>query len=88
MNAIEQKLAKWEASLVSSIPVGGLLTRNPVVYKWKGPFRAWLVREAALWRMHDLMAQSYSLHQMGHGLGARILLRSGLEATKDDPLPS
>lgn len=48
MNAIEQKLAKWEASLVSSIPVGGLLTRNPVVYKWKGPFRAWLVREAAL----------------------------------------
>jgi len=27
-----------------------------------------------------LMTQSYALHQQGHGLGARILLRSGLES--------
>lgn len=38
-----------------------------------------MVRELAFWREHDLMAQSYVLHQQGHGLGARILLRSAFE---------
>lgn len=79
MDAIERKLASWKASLVSSISLGSLLARNPVAHKWKAPFRALMLREAALWRMHDLLSQSYSLHQMGHGLGARILLRSGIE---------
>lgn len=32
------------------------------------------------WRLNDLMTQSYALHQQGHGLGARILLRSGFES--------
>ncbi|WP_173932984.1 hypothetical protein [Chelativorans sp. Marseille-P2723] len=72
-------MARWKASLVSSIPVCGLVARNPDAYKWKGLFRVWVVRKAALWRMHDLMAQSYSPQQMGDGLGARILLRSGLK---------
>lgn len=79
MEAIEQNLAAWKTLRSASIPVGGLLSRNPIAYKWKAPFRVWILREAALWRMHDLLAQSYLLHQMGHGLGARILLRSGLE---------
>jgi len=79
MEEIEQILANWKASLVQNIPVGGLISRNPVVYKRKSPFRCWMLREAALWRQHDLMVQSYDLHRHGHGLGARILLRSGFE---------
>lgn len=80
MHAVEQNLANWKESLFPSIPVGGLLSRNPVAYKWKAPFRAWMLREAVFWRLHDLMTQSYALHQRGHGLGARILLRSGFES--------
>ena len=60
--------------------MGGLLSRNPVAYKWKAPFRAWLLREAVFWRLQDLLTQSYALHQQGHGLGSRILLRSGFES--------
>lgn len=79
MNAVEQKLASWKDSLLSSIPVSGLLSRNPVAYKWKATFRVWMLRETVFWRLNDLMTQSYALHQQGHGLGARILLRSGFE---------
>jgi hypothetical protein len=78
-NVVEQNLANWKESLLTTIPVGGLLSRNPIAYKWKAPFRAWMLREAAFWRLHDLMTQSYTLHQQRHGLGARILLRSGFE---------
>lgn len=79
MNSIEQNLNNWQASLVESISVEGLLARNPVAYKWKAPFRCWVLREAALWRLTDLLTQSLALHEQGHGLGARILLRSGFE---------
>ncbi len=40
-----------------------------------------MLREAVFWRLNDLLSQSYTLHQQKHGLGARILLRSGLETT-------
>ena len=79
MDNIEQNLANWRASHMASIPVGGLLTRNSIAYKWKAPFRCWVLREAALWRVTDLLTQSYALHNQGHGLGARILLRSAFE---------
>ena len=79
-HAVEQNLANWKLSLLRNIPVGGLLSRNSVAYKWKAPFRVWMLREAVFWRLHDLMTQSYALHQQGHGLGARILLRSGFES--------
>ena len=79
MGDVQQILADWGGSLVQKIPVGGLLTRNPVAYKWKSSFRVWMVRELTLWRSHDLMVQSSVLHQQGHVLGARILLRSGFE---------
>lgn len=79
MNEVEQNLANWGGSLFPSIPVGGLLSRNAVAYKWKSLYRVWMLRELAFWREHDLMVQSYALHQQGHGLGARILLRSGFE---------
>jgi len=80
MNSIEQKLASWKEVLLQSIPVGRLLSRNPVVYKRKAPFRIWMLREAVFWRLHDLMTQSFALHQQGYGLGARILLRGGFES--------
>lgn len=79
MNTVEQNLANWKSSLMTSIPVGGLLSRNEIAYKWKSPFRIWMLREAVFWRLHDLLVQSYALYQQGHGLGARVLLRSGLE---------
>jgi hypothetical protein len=80
MNDVEQNLALWKDSLFHSLPVGGLLARNPVAHKWKAPFRSMLLREAVFWRLHDLLTQSYALHQQGHGLGARILLRSAFES--------
>jgi hypothetical protein len=76
---IEENLNNWKNSLFQSIPLAGLLSRNPVVYKWKAPMRSWMLRESLLWRQHDLMTQSYSLFQQEHLLGARILLRSGIE---------
>jgi len=79
MNAVEQNLSNWNAALFPKIPVGGLLARNPVAHKWKAPFRSMMLREAAFWREHDLMSQSYDLHVLEYGLGARILLRSGFE---------
>lgn len=79
MDTIEQNLANWRISLMTSIPIAGLLSRNPIAYKWKASFRCWLLREAAFWRVTDLLTQSHALHQQGHVLGARILLRSGFE---------
>lgn len=78
-NTIEENLAIWESSLFQNIPIAGLLSRNPVAYKWKAPFRSWMLREATFWRAHDLMKQSYYLYQNDHLLGARIILRSGFE---------
>jgi hypothetical protein len=80
MNSIEQNLALWKESLLSSLPVGGLFARSPVAHKWKVPFRSMMLREAVFWRLHDLLTQSYALHQQGHQLGARILLRSAFES--------
>ncbi|MCP4562404.1 MAG: hypothetical protein GY873_07085 [Bosea sp.] len=79
MHDVEINLANWKTALMASIPLGGLFSRNATAYKWKAPFRCWMLHESALWRLHDLLTQSVALHQQGHGLGARILLRSGFE---------
>ena len=79
MDMIEQALAGWKRSLLPRFEVGGLYSRNPTAHKWKAPFRSLMLREAVFWRLHDLLTQSYALYQQGHGLGARILLRSGVE---------
>ena len=79
MSLVKQNLENWRSSLATKIPVAGLLSRNAVAYKWKCPFRCWLIREAAFWRVTDVLTQSLALHEMNHGLGARILLRSGFE---------
>jgi hypothetical protein len=79
MNTIEQMLGNWKNSLPAKIDQGGLYSRNPTAHKWKAPFRSLILREGVFWRLHDLLTQSYALHQQGHALGARILLRSGFE---------
>lgn len=79
MDTIEQNLANWRASLLQTISVSSLYSRNPLVYKWKAPFRCLMIRECVFWRLTDLLTQSLALHQLGHGLGSRILLRSGFE---------
>lgn len=78
-NTVEMNLTNWKNSLLKSIPVAGLLSRNPIAYKWKAPMRSWMLREALFWRLNDLMTQSYTLYKHEHMLGARILLRSGFE---------
>lgn len=77
--AVEQALAEWKASLCQQIDVGRLFARSPIAHKWKAPFRSLMLRESVCWRLHDLLTQSHALHQAGHLLGARILLRSSFE---------
>lgn len=80
VSVVEQNLADWKVSLFPNIPVGGLLSRNEIAYKWKASFHVWMLRESVFWRLNDLMTQSYALFQQDHVLGARILLRSGFES--------
>jgi hypothetical protein len=79
MNIVEQALADWKNSLPATIELGGLYSRNSTAHKWKAPFRSLVLRESVFWRLQDLLTQSNVLHQLGHALGARILLRSGFE---------
>jgi hypothetical protein len=76
---IDKTLEAWAASLVHSIPVGGLISRSPAVYKWKSTFRVWMLRETVAWRLVDILQQSQALFNQSHILGARILLRSAFE---------
>lgn len=79
MNAIKQILENWKNSLPKEIPLAGLISISPTAYKWKSLYRSRILRETIFWRLHDLLTQSYALHEQGHALGARILLRSGFE---------
>lgn len=79
MEHIEKNLSIWKESLLSNILLGDFFARSEVAHKWKATYRSLMVREAALWRTQDLLTQSFILHQQGHGLGARILLRSAFE---------
>jgi hypothetical protein len=79
MGEIEKQLANWGNSLCPSVNVGELLARSETVHKWKATYRSLVVREALMWRMHDLGLQTVSLTKQQHYLGARILLRSALE---------
>ncbi|QYO76711.1 hypothetical protein [Devosia salina] len=79
MMQVDETLEAWSATLMTSIPVGGLISRNPIVYKWKSTFRVWMLREVVAWRLVDLLQQSQVLYHQSHILGARILLRSAFE---------
>lgn len=76
---LELALARLKDALVKKLELAGLHSRNPTAHKWKAPYRSLHLREAAYWRILDLLDQSFILHGMGHALGARILLRSALE---------
>lgn len=76
---VEQKLTEWDQTLLHEMAIGGLIKRNPTAHKWKALSRSPRLRECAFWRLQDLMAQSFTLHQQNHGIGARILLRAGFE---------
>ncbi len=72
-------MLRWGQALCQNISVGGLISRCPIAHKWKAPYRCLVVREALLWRMHDLGEQIIVLYEQQHILGARILLRSAIE---------
>lgn len=79
MENSRDQLERWKQSLCKDVSVGGLISRCPIAHKWKAPYRSIVVREALLWRMHDLGQQTLLLAQHNHILGARILLRSAVE---------
>ena len=76
---IEHVLESLKSSLFTTLDMGGLHSRNPIAHKWKAPYRTLQLREVVYWRILDLLDQSLVLHKQGHGLGARILLRSAFE---------
>ena len=79
METSRELLERWAQSLCQDVSVGGLIARCPIAHKWKAPYRMIVVREALLWRMHDLGQQTLLLAEHNHILGARILLRSAIE---------
>ncbi|AKC81476.1 hypothetical protein XB05_17330 [Xanthomonas arboricola] len=79
MEKPRKQLERWAQSLCQDVSIGGLIARCPVAHKWKAPYRSIVVREALLWRMHDLGQQTLLLAEHKHILGARILLRSAIE---------
>lgn len=82
MEAIEAAnaaIASLKSSLFTELKMGGLHSRNPTAHKWKAPYRSLQLREVVYWRLLDLLDQSLLLNKNGHGLGARILLRSAFE---------
>lgn len=79
MKEIREQLDRWAQSLCNEVSVGGLVSRCKIAHKWKAPYRTIVVREALLWRMHDLGQQIILLAGSNHILGSRILLRSAIE---------
>jgi hypothetical protein len=80
MADIAVTLERWKASLCPQVSVAGLLARSSVAHKWKATLRSLTIRECVFWRVHDLLTQAHLLHQGGHTLGSRILVRSALES--------
>lgn len=81
IDEIAEILDRWRASLREEVPIAGLLSRCPIAYKWKAPFRILMVREALIRRMLALGDGMVLLENHGHHVGARILLRCAVEAT-------
>jgi hypothetical protein len=79
MDDLQNQLEQFRCSLCREVDVGGMFSRNSVVHKWKAPWRILLLREAAAWRLCELIQQSLDLSRLGGVLGARILLRAAFE---------
>jgi len=70
----------WGNSLCQRIDLAALISRNPIAHKWKATYRSIVLRELTLWRVQDLLSQSFDLAKAGRMLGALVLLRSAYEA--------
>lgn len=79
MDKIEKRLSEWQSSLVNKVDRAGIFSRNQIAHEWEALFKSWIYRIALFWRMYELLQQTVELIKNGHGLGARILLRSALE---------
>ena len=79
MDQVDERLSMWRESLCQKVDVGGLISRNSIVHKWKAPFRSLVLRETLLWRFVDLLMQAKLLLDNHHHLGKQILIRSALE---------
>ena len=79
MALVHEYLQQWKDFLCAQVSLGALYSRSPVTHKWKAPFRSLMLRECVAWRCQDLLAQAEFLHESGHTLGSRILIRSALE---------
>ncbi len=79
IEAADAAIASMKTALFEELDMGGLHLRHPIAHKWKAPYRSLQLREVVYWRLLDLLDQSLLLHKGGHGLGARILLRSAFE---------
>jgi len=79
MDGIELALGEWKRSLLGKVELAALYSRSPAAHKWKAPFRSLMLRESVAWRAHDLLFQAHTLHNAGHILGSRILIRSAVE---------
>jgi len=79
MKEIEAIVEKWMSERLDKIEVGELYSRNPIVHRWKAPFRTLVIRELVFWRHIDLLNQVVFMIKNDHILGARILLRSAFE---------
>lgn len=80
MADIAVTLERWKLSLCLKVSVAGLIARSSIAHKWKATLRSLTIRECVFWRVHDLLTQAHLLHQAGHTLGSRILIRSALES--------
>lgn len=76
---IKTVLMNWKLSLLDEIDLASLYARNKVTHKWKAPYRSLVIRELVFWRLQDILSQSLQLSNMKMIVGARILLRSGIE---------
>jgi hypothetical protein len=76
---LDELIAGWHKSLCPQIDLAGLIARNNTAHKWKVTYRSIVLRELVLWRFTDLIAQAANLIRGRHILGARILIRSGIE---------
>lgn len=44
MNNVDKIVDVWEKSLVESIDLGGLFSRDPIAHKWKATYRITVLR--------------------------------------------
>lgn len=79
LDHFESTLLGWQNSLCPHIELAALISRNPTAHKWKATYRSIVLRELVCWRHHDLLTQAVSLANLGHMLGAIVLLRGAIE---------